>query len=173
MEEGIKIKVTLESLPDNPMLETFNNGLENNIIRTVIWDTFPDCEYYVIRFHGNLAFQILKEDGVHLLPVRCHYNDRNIYFCSEDEDITYDDIYLSFIELASRSNFIIDYEIVCNAYDDTFFRTAEVIDNQYVYGKTYIDEVEYQPEDTEIHIERPKIEKVDQEEIKNIQTYLL
>lgn len=175
MEEGIKIKVTLESLPDNPMLETFYDSLENNIVRSLIDAEYPNCEYYVIHCHGNIAFEVIEVNGLkHLFPVRCRFNDRDIYFCPEDvEDATYYTVYLGFIEWATQFGYFIDREIICNAYDNRFFDAAELIDDQYVYSKVYIDEVWYGHEGDKLYVEKPRFEIVDQKDIENIQTYLL
>ena len=170
--QGMVIKYNLESL--DPMIESFYDSLEENIINAVIKENFSDTEWYIIKSHGNLLVQFVDIDFYkHIVPVRCSYNDTDIYFAPEDDEITYEELYLSYLNYAEDFDCFLDSEIVCNCYDSDYYEEAQKNDPQYIRGKEFINVAEFEPEHKTLYIEKPLLRPVDQEEIKFAQTYLL
>lgn len=175
--DGMSIKYDLETFKNNPLIEGFYNSLEKNIFDSIIKENGYD-EFYIVKSKGNLFFQVIElSDGnfvKQIIPVRCRFNDDDIYFSMSDDDLDYSDLYLNILSYAEDFDCSIPFEIICNCYDDKYFKKAEKEDEQYIRSKEFIDVIDYQEEGKTLYIEKPYISYVvDQEDIKKTQTYFL
>lgn len=173
---GMSIKYDLETFKNDTLIETFYNSLESNVINSIIKEK-GYSEWYLVKSKGNIFFQVIElENGnfvKQIIPVRCRFNDTNIYFSMSDDDLDYSDLYLNVLSYAEDFDCSIPFEIICNCYDEEYFDRAEKEDERYIRSKEFIDVIDYQEEGKTLYIEKPYISYVDQEDIKKTQTYFL